>query len=644
MSAVAEYDNAKEMLVVLQEGMLMEVLSYKMDIEEPDAASIISQALNKGQDAALRTTELTAVAVLKGEIIAQKSSIGLTAEVAYATVKERVRKELDTYVDEPEFIDLFNFLISVGVGKNTYIDGFLDFGSRFVDAKLRQLRLSAFSEAGKVDDRCPRTKIALLKRAYRKKPTNGYCPSPESRWGKYPYKLMELLEEVLQFFHVDCKEAWEQQFDVKRQGVFLANVDVAATEAFAQLPVISVTEAIKDKTKQLLLEGLQKYASQLGDALPKQTAVAEKAWIDFGCLLVQTSHNESAKPTATGEPVKARVIEFDEKSGAQLCRQKEFELEKKTTEKPDPITLPFRSWRRSPMCIEMGRGEGECSAAVSVLSALHNFYAVEDEPIDIMIEGTKIYVVASQDIESDKILLPPCVPKQSKLHKIAEHPHRAVITIQTRCSPYKIVEANASANVDAKETSTESPTMVASAAVAESDAATTVPESDSSEQQVATQTEEKGKVGMANAEGLRTRWYAVPEFKGPADVRTPSDLELGVPPRWQWSENVTMHPFWAVRRLTASQLAKEQLALPVGKAKPHFNCELTEKTITDVSLCALHGARMNTTRIVTIQCLTNTQPLRKGEELLLEIQEQQLKDAPRKRTWKDIQKNKKKRI
>ena len=74
----------------------------------------------------------------------------------------------------------------------------------------------------------------------------------------------------------------------------------------------------------------------------------------------------------------------------------------------------------------MGCGEGECSAAVSFLSTLHNLNAVEDRPIDILIHGSKIYVVASQDIESDKILLPPCVPKQAKLYKSSEHPHRAV--------------------------------------------------------------------------------------------------------------------------------------------------------------------------------------------------------------------------
>ena len=101
-----------------------------------------------------------------------------------------------------------------------------------------------------------------------------------------------------------------------------------------------------------------------------------------------------------------------------MCSQKEFEVENKAA-KADPIMLPWRSWRMSPMCSELGRDVGECSAAVAVLSTLHGRYHVEDEPIDIMSDGPKVYVVASQDIDRDKILLLPCVPKQSKLSKNA---------------------------------------------------------------------------------------------------------------------------------------------------------------------------------------------------------------------------------
>ena len=66
ISAVAGHPNLKQLAETLTEGIEVELLSCNMDIEEPSAASIISQSLNIEQELALRTSELTAVAVLKG--------------------------------------------------------------------------------------------------------------------------------------------------------------------------------------------------------------------------------------------------------------------------------------------------------------------------------------------------------------------------------------------------------------------------------------------------------------------------------------------------------------------------------------------------------------------------------------------------
>ena len=53
---------------ILRYGLSMEVLSWKMLVEEPTAASLISQALNSAQQMALRTSELTALNVLSGAV------------------------------------------------------------------------------------------------------------------------------------------------------------------------------------------------------------------------------------------------------------------------------------------------------------------------------------------------------------------------------------------------------------------------------------------------------------------------------------------------------------------------------------------------------------------------------------------------
>ena len=119
---------------VLRDGLVMEVLSWKMCVEEPTAASLISQALNSAQDMALRTSELTAVNVLSGAVaLALESAVA--GEVCFETVREKVRVELDIYVDLPGFMDVFEFVVNMGANKNPFIPQLLEFGRQFVDPK-----------------------------------------------------------------------------------------------------------------------------------------------------------------------------------------------------------------------------------------------------------------------------------------------------------------------------------------------------------------------------------------------------------------------------------------------------------------------------------------------------------------------------
>ena len=69
------------------------------------------------------------------------------------------------YVDLPGLIGLFEFVVNMGANKNQFIPQLLEFGSKFVDPKLRQLSLQAFAEVNKVSLEFPRVKIAMLLRA-----------------------------------------------------------------------------------------------------------------------------------------------------------------------------------------------------------------------------------------------------------------------------------------------------------------------------------------------------------------------------------------------------------------------------------------------------------------------------------------------
>jgi hypothetical protein len=204
MSALAVAGCSDEMLETIKEGIGMEVLSFKIWIEEPDGASLISQALNSNQNLALKTTELTAMECLTSRITLMYETMK-AEEITFAAVKEAVRKHLDVYVDEPEFVEMFEFAISLGAKTNSYISDFLVFAARYVDSKTRSLRLSAFVEINKLPEGVPRCKIAILKRAYRKKPVHGICPSPEALWSKKSHEKLIVMEELLHYFHVEIK-------------------------------------------------------------------------------------------------------------------------------------------------------------------------------------------------------------------------------------------------------------------------------------------------------------------------------------------------------------------------------------------------------------------------------------------------------
>ena len=105
--------------------------------------------------------------------------------------------QLDSAADDPDLDQLFDFLISVRVGKNSYFDDLLGFQKLFINSKQRQLRFSAFRVVNKIDGGFPRAKSAIIKRAYRKKAVNCWCQDPESNWTAVAANILQSAEELL---------------------------------------------------------------------------------------------------------------------------------------------------------------------------------------------------------------------------------------------------------------------------------------------------------------------------------------------------------------------------------------------------------------------------------------------------------------
>ena len=266
---------------VLKEGLVMETLSWKIQTEEPLGCSKISQALNKGHQLGLKTHELTAIRVLNGTIGMQLEK-QLANEVSFDTVKELVRAELDMWVDDADFIELFEFILNQGGSKNTYMTQLLEFGEKFVDPKQRQLRLAAFQTVNKLPVWAPRTKNAIIMRAYRKPPSNTYCPLPEAFWRSSADADIEKLEQILLFYQKTCKYVLDKNTAVAAMA-FQSNVAIAAVDAYI------TRHSKKDKMPTCILVATKPYYEKLagmvkqffppGSPLPKPTD--NMLWIDY---------------------------------------------------------------------------------------------------------------------------------------------------------------------------------------------------------------------------------------------------------------------------------------------------------------------------------------------------------------------------
>ena len=199
-----------------------------------------------------------------------------------------------------------------------------------VNSKFRQLRFSAFGSANKVPENCPLVKLALIKRAFRKKPAHGYCPSPEQDWAKYEPLHVRDLEALLRFFHGNCMSVLDEMTPQSRSKT-LANLDLACIEAFH---AAKMKKSARDDIRRSMLVTSAKYATELG--------VAEKTlegvpWIDFGSAIQQ----DQGKVEKV-DIVWTKIIKFDEKTGEQLSAQ--VEVPQSSKQERQLVKLPWQEW------------------------------------------------------------------------------------------------------------------------------------------------------------------------------------------------------------------------------------------------------------------------------------------------------------
>ena len=192
----------------------------------------------------------------------------------------------------------------------------------------------------------------------------------------------------------------------------------------------------------------------------------------------------------------------------------------------------------------------------------------------MMSDGSKIYLVAGEDMPAKSLMLPAC-SKGFKVHDVQnEHPMGVRVSVALS----KGIDDDKPPGPDAK------PTLLDNHA----------------------------------------DYLLLLELKVPTAVAVkPGEDEGEVKFNYSKDDSESMHPFWAVRRINNAKLQEERQAILVdiqrtGEKKnlPEFNCEIVTKVYLVACIASLLEKTVSSTRSVSVPFITNVKDVVKGEELI----------------------------
>ena len=198
MSALRSHD--EEWWRGCQLGIEWEVLSWKMDEEEPHAASIICIALNKKNEVAMKTGHLEIMSSLVSLCVPD-----CRGNVQFDPVRDKLIDLYGSAVDHPDSVHAFRLVMAAGGADSVHMTELLqDFTTVFANQKLRKMRMEAYAVVAPYPVEFPRIKNACLKWPWRQDTKQGWCQMPvnishrldvssKHSW----YDLMSDIEEAL---------------------------------------------------------------------------------------------------------------------------------------------------------------------------------------------------------------------------------------------------------------------------------------------------------------------------------------------------------------------------------------------------------------------------------------------------------------
>ena len=509
----------------------------------------------------MRTTEVTALRVICSAVDKEVQNAAVADQVVnFHVIKQNVTQQIDRIVKDPDFVELFDFIVGLGSTKAAFIPPPLEFRQCFVNSKRRGLRLSAFGVAKNIPDSLPWVKVAVIMRCYRSgqpaRRKGGFLGVvPRSRYLLHKGGFREYLEDVhtaiaLYFNHLRSEVDNMGQAEALQ---FKANLAIKAVDGFAKY---IRTTAIKSQSvsdaRVPLLRGckeavgavaLQQHREALAKGLAALKEEQKPAWLDYATL--ETAVAGATKGAGEQEALQPKVLSFD--SVTQLPTNSQSSRTRTASSTWFP--LPVAEWRQSEAAKDLGRTEAFSAAAVLTLWLQH-VSAVAEANFEIQQETVsgERRVVATADHEAGAIKFWPCAPQTSKLHPKSMHPDRVAVRVCVK--------------------------------------------------------PQEARMGL-------TTLYLHPEFKTPTDTTSAEVADRDPRLRtWRWDASETMHAFWAVGKASLGEVRDT----PDGSAVARINMALEEKELAVV----VPGVGSKFVVDMHLPVLVNTVPVKKGDELLME--------------------------
>ena len=237
-------------------GLEWEVLSHKMDIEEPDAALIISIALNKRNEVAMKTGHLEIMSTLQGLCTPDPHG-----KVPFDPVRDKMVDLYGADVVDEDLLSAFVLIMDAGGAGSVHMHDLANFVSAYVNPKVRKMRFEVYAIVCLYPLLFPKIKNACVKWSWRQPTVKGWCPMPPSiahrlqddrKYGMYELMLsVELAMSTLSDIASTVVDGSVGTDHERTKSRWIAEVEIGLVSKIFAVPKNEVGQTLETQEEEL---------------------------------------------------------------------------------------------------------------------------------------------------------------------------------------------------------------------------------------------------------------------------------------------------------------------------------------------------------------------------------------------------------